>query len=76
MNREATVHERLKFQFEWLKCLGFAVHEIFQAILEQIAIPSFRGFSHPDSKAPLVLAGQFSYYRATWEGQSVGASLF
>ena len=47
MNREATVHERLKFQFEWLKCLGFAVHEIFQAILEQIAIPSFRGFSPP-----------------------------
>jgi len=76
MNREATVHEWLKLEFEWLKCLGFPVHEIFQAILEPIAIPSFGDFPHPDSKAPPVLAGQFSYYRATWEGQSVGASLF
>ena len=44
---KATVHERLKFQFEWSKCSGFSVHENFQPILEQIAISSFRGFPPP-----------------------------
>ena len=67
---QSTGDFQFQFSIEQSKCSCFSVHENSGSTGTDCHF-LFRDLPHPDIKAPLVLAGRFSYHCATCEGRSV-----